>query len=86
MVLQVRSHDFDGVFTIEGVGAGEGVVENAAESIEIDALVDGNSFELFRPHEIDGAENAIGLVDGLEGGFGGEFGEAEINDLHLELT
>ena len=66
VVLQMRGHDLDRAFSIEGVCASQCVIEHTADSVEIDTMVDGYALELFRAHEVDGAKNAIGLIDGLE--------------------
>ena len=86
IMLKMGGHDLCGGLSTEGVDPGQGVVIDAADRIEIDALVDGDALELFGPHEMDRSEHAVRLVDRLEGGLGRKLGESEIDHLDLELS
>ena len=82
--LEVGVDEFGDVFAVEGGVAGDGFVEDAAEGVEVGAVVDGEALELFGGHVVDGAHEGVEVVDGL--GLGGIeiFGEAEVEDFDLE--
>ena len=85
-VGEVGSHDSWGGIGGKRVETGEGVVVEAAHRIHVGALVEGVALELLGGHEMDRAEDGVAVVDGLQGGVGGELGEAEVDDLDLELS
>jgi len=85
-VVEVGGHDGRGGIAAEGVEAGEAVIVEAAHGIHVGALIEGIALELLGCHEVDGAEDGVAVVDGLEGGLRGEFGEAEVDDLDLEFA
>ena len=60
------------------------LVENAAERIEIGAVVDGQALELFRRHVVDRAHERVEVVDRLRLRRVEIFGQAEVEDLDVE--
>lgn len=85
-VVAVGDDDLGAGVALEGNLLGEGVVEDAAKGVDVGTEVDGGGFELFRGHEVDGAEKTFGagLVLALVRRRLVDFGEAEIEDFDLE--
>jgi hypothetical protein len=69
---------------VEGGVAGDGLVKNAAEGIEVGAVIDRQPLKLFGRHVMDRAHERIEMVDRLGLGRVEIFGQAEIENLDLE--
>ena len=85
-MLQVRTHHFGSSFPPKRVDSGQGIVVHASHGVDVSALIEGRSFELLGRHEVNGSEDGVSMIDGLEGGFRGKFGETEVDQLHLEFS
>ena len=83
-LLEVRVDQFGNIFAVEGGVAGDGLVENAAERVEIGAVIDGQALELFGRHVMDRAHERIQVVDRLRLRRVEILGEAEVENLDLE--
>ena len=86
LVLEVAGHDLGSRLAIEGVEASEAKVVEASDGIHVGAHVERFALELFRSHEVDGSEDSVAVVDGLDRWLGVELGEPEVDELDLKLS
>src|ERR1700691_172254 len=82
--LEVGVDQFGNILAVKGGMARDCLVKNAAEGIEIGAVIDRQALKLFRRHVMDGAHEGIEVVDGLGLRAVEVFGQAEIENFDLE--
>jgi len=82
--LEVGVDQFGNSFAVKGGMPRDCFVKDAAEGIEVGAVIDRHALKLFRRHIIDGTHEGIEVVEGL--GLRGVdiFCQAEIENFDLE--